>query len=136
MTRPKSNPQTRGRKHLQRGIREQVYLRWRAHFRKRKAEEPKALREQIGKEFVIGNQTWFLELGIFISDYGTLRNVLFAGVAERRARRRASWGILASLPGRFFTANAPYLRHVQTQTLLGRADWAGSPLTGSDLKKD
>jgi hypothetical protein len=82
VTKRKANPRKRGRKHLARGIREQVYLRWRAHFRERKAERPKPTKEQIGKEFVDRNQPWFLEVGISISDYPSLRNVL---IATRRA---------------------------------------------------
>jgi hypothetical protein len=114
MTKRKTNPQKRGRKHLVRGIREKVYLRWRAYFRECKVKETKLTKEQIGKEFVGRNQPWFLELGIFVSDYSTLRNVLIAGRAERRARRRANWGIVTNIIGqRFFSSNALLMRHAQ-----------------------
>jgi hypothetical protein len=137
MTKRKDNPRKRGRKNLARGIREQVYLRWRIHFRKRRAEEPKLTKEQIGKEFVAGNQPWFLELGISISDYPTLRNVLMDGLAERRARRRANWGIVTNLAGqRFISSKAPLIRDFQERALLGKLEPSGSPLIAATRKLD
>lgn len=133
MTAKKENPSKRGRKDLARGVREQVLLRFRAHYRAAKKFNPKRSTRDIADAFLSSNGLWLREIGIAVGNYATLRNVLVAGRQERRARRQRNWGIVTNIMGRrFLSSNAAYVRHVQKEVLLntqiGRDGPIRSPL--------
>jgi hypothetical protein len=114
MTAKKAIPSKRGRKELERGVRETIYLRFRSFYRSEKAQNPKRLLRDIADDFVASNQGWFASLGAAIGNYPSLRNKLVEGRKERAARRRQNWGIVTNIRGQIFlSVNAEYIRHVQ-----------------------
>ncbi|MGV7215905.1 hypothetical protein [Bradyrhizobium sp. UFLA05-112] len=113
MTAKKQNPSKRGRKELVRGLREQVLLRFRAHYRAAKKFNPKRTKQDIVEAFLSSNGPWLREIGIAVGNYATLRNVLVAGRKERTARRQRNWGIYTNIAGQhFLTSEITYMRHV------------------------
>lgn len=133
MTAKKENPSKRGRKELTRGVREQVFLRFRGHYRAAKKFNPKRQTRDIAEAFLSSNQSWLREVGIAVGNYASLRNVLVAGRHERAARRQRNWGVVTNIMGkRFLSANVIYVRHAQGQVLLdtqiGREGPIKSPL--------
>jgi hypothetical protein len=91
-----------------------VLLRFYSCYQTAKKFNAKRKTREIADVFISANQAWFLEIGIAIGNYATLRNVLVAGRRERAARRRRNWGFVTNISGqRFLSTNAAYVRHVQ-----------------------